>query len=404
VTIQGGLLKGTHFGSNPDDTVFREVPYAAAPTGELRCKPPQPALKWSGIRKADPFDSPCPQLPAPWFPHIEGNEDCLYLNNWRLNCLRNLFRASSLSACEAKGAGMDRESPSPASTQSAAVLLSRWKRWVSLRAYGLVTSTLFGATTSPLTMRARFERFGRVSRQELQRKFPSLLFQDHAAGELAIESICAVEDPTRVILYLHGGAFFMGSPASYRNRAMRMSYRCRAEVFVPAYRLAPEHPYPAALDDALAAWRLVKSLRQEAPLFIAGDSAGGGLGLSLLVRLRDLGLTMPSGAVLLSPWTDLTVSGASVDGNHGRDLWFTRKHLEKWASYYVGHADALRVRDAVTGKGTNASVLIGKGMQHDWPLALPWLEESHTAWKMIREFFGEQQRSALRSYSLERAG
>jgi epsilon-lactone hydrolase len=203
-----------------------------------------------------------------------------------------------------------------------------WKRWVSLRAYGLVTSTLFGATTSPVTMRARFERLSRVSREKLQRKFPALLFRDHALDELAIESIRAVEAPTRVMLYLHGGAFFMGSPASYRNRAMRLSYRCHAEVFVPAYRLAPEHPYPAALDDALAAWKLVKNLRQGAPLFVAGDSAGGGLSLSLLVRLRDLGLIMPNGAILLSPWTDLTVSGASIDGNHGKDLWFTRKHLE----------------------------------------------------------------------------
>jgi acetyl esterase/lipase len=316
---------------------------------------------------------------------------------------------------------MDGESPTQANTPVAAALLSSWKRWVSLRGYGLVTSTLFGATTSPLKMRARFERFGQVSRQKLQRKFPKLLFEDHGIGELPIESISAVEVPTRVILYLHGGAFFMGSPASYRNRAMRLSYRCAAEVFVPAYRLAPEHPYPAALDDALAAWKLVKTLRQNARLFIAGDSAGGGLSLSLLVRLRDLGLSLPSGAVLLSPWTDLTASGASVDTNHGKDLWFTRRHLERWASYYVGDADAhspyvspvfadlsglpsllllvgenellfddaLRVRDAAARNGTNASVLIGKGMQHDWPLTLPWLDESRAAWNTMRRFFEE---------------
>jgi epsilon-lactone hydrolase len=313
------------------------------------------------------------------------------------------------------------ESPIEASTPARAALLGQWKRWVSLRAYGVVTSTLFGATTPPLTMRARFERFGQVSRQKLQRKFPTLVFQDHAIGELAIESICAVEVPPRVILYLHGGAFFMGSPASYRNRTMRLSYRCHAEVFVPAYRLAPEHPYPAALDDVLAAWKLVQTLRPDASLFVAGDSAGGGLALSLLVRLRDLGLPMPNGAVLLSPWTDLTVSGASIDANHGKDLWFTRKHLETWARYYVGRADAqlpyispvfadlsdlpslllligenelllddaLRVQDTAVEKGTDASVLIGKGMQHDWPLTLPWLEESRAAWKTMRGFFEE---------------
>jgi epsilon-lactone hydrolase len=91
-------------------------------------------------------------------------------------------------------------------------------------------------------MRGRFERFSRVSRQALQRKFPKLVFADHAVNGLAIESVCAVESPARVILYLHGGAFFMGSPASYRNRAMRLSYRCQAEVFVPEYRLARSTP------------------------------------------------------------------------------------------------------------------------------------------------------------------
>ena len=295
------------------------------------------------------------------------------------------------------------------------------KRWLSLRAYGLITSTLFGATTSPLKMRARLERLGRVRREKLQRKFPQLVFRDHTVGELAIESVCATETPTRVILYLHGGAFFMGSPASYRNRAMRLSYRCHAEVFVPAYRLAPEHPYPAALDDALAAWRFVNDLRREAPLVVVGDSAGGGLSLSLLVRLRDLGFIMPNGAVLLSPWTDLTVSGASIEGNHGKDLWFTRKHLEMWAKYYLGCADArspyispvfadlsglpsllllvgerelllddtLRVRDAARATGTFVSVHIGQGMQHDWPLTLPWLDESRLAWRAIETFIAE---------------
>ena len=299
--------------------------------------------------------------------------------------------------------------------------LSPWKRWLSLRAYGLVTSTLFGAATPPMTMRGRFERLSRVSREAMRRKFPMLVFGDHAVDGLAIESVCAVESPTRVILYLHGGAFVMGSPASYRNRAMRLSYRCHAEVFVPDYRLAPEHPFPAALDDAFAAWKFVKALRPGAPIFVAGDSAGGGLSLSLLVRLRDSGLVMPNGSFQLSPWTDLTVSGSSVDGNRGKDLWFTRKHLEVWASYYVGHADGrspyvspvfadlsglppillfvgedelllddtLRVRDAATSVGTDVRVLIGKGMQHDWPLTLPWLDESRHAWNSMRRFVEE---------------
>jgi acetyl esterase/lipase len=298
--------------------------------------------------------------------------------------------------------------------------INPWKRWLSLRAYGLVTSALFGATTPPLAMRARFERLSSNPRARLQRKFPNLVFGDHSADGLDIESVRAVKSPTRLIFYLHGGAFFMGSPASYRNRAMRLSFRFNAEVFVPAYRLAPEHPYPAALDDALAAWRFVSDLRKDVSIFVAGDSAGGGLSLSLLVKLRDLRQNMPNAALLLSPWTDLTVSGQSVEGNRRKDLWFTRKHLEQWASYYVGGADArspylspvfadlsglppllllvgedevliydaLRVREA-TSAGTDVNVLIGKGMQHDWPLTLPWLDESRLAWEVMRRFIEE---------------
>jgi monoterpene epsilon-lactone hydrolase len=300
--------------------------------------------------------------------------------------------------------------------------VSALKRWLSLRGYGVVTSTLFGATTPPLKMRARFERLSRVSRRKMQRKFPKIVFGDHAVGDVVIESVCALESPARVILYLHGGAFFMGSPASYRNRAMRLSYRCNAEVFVPDYRLAPEHPYPAAFDDALAAWKFLKGFRPNAPIFVAGDSAGGGLGLSLLVRLRDLGMAMPNGAFLLSPWTDLTVSGASVDGNRSKDLWFTRRHLEIWAGYYAAGADrrspyvspvfaevsglppllllvgqdelllddALRVRDAAASARTDVRVHLGKGMQHDWPLTLPWLDESRLAWSAMRNFVEER--------------
>jgi para-nitrobenzyl esterase len=93
VKIQSGLLEGIHFGSNPNGTAFLGVPYAAPPIGELRWKPPQPAPKWSGSRKADNFGSPCPQLAAPWFPYIEGNEDCLYLNIWTTDVRPNANRS-----------------------------------------------------------------------------------------------------------------------------------------------------------------------------------------------------------------------------------------------------------------------------------------------------------------------
>jgi monoterpene epsilon-lactone hydrolase len=291
-------------------------------------------------------------------------------------------------------------------------------RWLSLRLYGLVTSTLFRPRTAPATMRARFERFGKTSRKAMQRKFPELVFEDHGIGSLAMESVRAVESPRCTILHLHGGAFVMGSPQSYRERAKRLSYQCHAEVFVPDYRLAPEHPYPAALDDAFLALQYVTVLRRGVPIFVTGDSAGGGLALSLLVRLRDAGADVPSGAVLLSPWTDLTASGSSVEANRSKDLWLTRAHLEQWARHYVANAapdgpelsplfadlsrlppllllagehevlldDAVRVGEKAARAGTPARVLVGRGMQHDWPLTLPWLQESRFAWREVRRF------------------
>jgi epsilon-lactone hydrolase len=306
-----------------------------------------------------------------------------------------------------------------------------WKRWLSLQAYGLVTRTLFGANTSPRTLRARFERFSRSSRESLQQKYPGLTFEDHGTDSLRMESVMAAAAhgaaaPRPVILHLHGGAFIFGSLESYRNRAMRLSYRFEAEVFLPEYRLAPEHPFPAALDDAVAAYWRVRALRPHAPIVVTGDSGGRGLAASLLVRIRELRGPMPAGAILLSPWADLSVSGASVETNLGKDRWLERAHLEQWASYYVARSDprtpllspvfadlsslppllvlvgedelllddATRIVDSARRHGTDARLLVGERMQHDWPLTLPWLDESRAAWTEMRRFVEDVTRSA----------
>jgi monoterpene epsilon-lactone hydrolase len=290
--------------------------------------------------------------------------------------------------------------------------------WLPILAYGLIARTLFGAKTPPLAMRARFERFARTSRQSLQHKFPQVRFEDHVLGRLHVEAVCASVEPRCAIIHLHGGAFVFGSAASYLHRAHRLSYRCAAEVFVPDYRLAPEHRFPAALDDALVAYQYVRALRPGMPIFVTGDSAGGGLALSLLLRLRELGECMPQGVIALSPWTDLSTSGESVDRNRDADRWLSRRHLESWSQHYAGscdrrepllspvfaelHAlppllllagehevlldDALRVASRARLAGTQADVHIGRRMQHDWPLTLPWLEESRAAWDVMRKF------------------
>jgi len=298
-----------------------------------------------------------------------------------------------------------------------------WKTWLSVRAYSVVTR-LYGADTPPVTMRRRFERLAAVTRESLTARYPNVVFSDHQAGKLWIEGVRAVPGPRVIILYLHGGAYLFGSPASYRDRARRLSFRCNAEVFVPDYRLAPEHPYPAALEDALAAWAHVSALRPGASIVVAGDSAGGGLALSLLAALRDSRDELPAGAFVFSPWTDLAATGASITRNEGRDVWLSRRHIEEWGRHCVGkstvadpgisplHADltgfpplllivgdqegllddTLRVEARARDARVDVEVCVGRGMQHDFPLTMPWLEESREAWETVAAFL---DRSAL---------
>lgn len=111
-------------------------------------------------------------------------------------------------------------------------------------------------------------------------------------------------------LYLHGGGYCTGSPATHRAITGHLAATCGARVFAADYRLAPEHPFPAAVDDAVAAYRgLLDHAADPAALIVAGDSAGGGLSVATALRLRDLGLPGPRALVLFSPWVDLTLAG-----------------------------------------------------------------------------------------------
>lgn len=144
-----------------------------------------------------------------------------------------------------------------------------------------------------------------------------------------------------VVLYLHGGGYIGCSPATHRSLVGSLVQRIRGEAWVPQYRLAPEHPFPAALDDAFAAYRHLVEERGVSPsrLVVAGDSAGGGLALSLVHRLKASGLPLPAGVVTFSPWADLAATGASLDENSDRCSMFAGDTIRRAAGFYLGSAD-----------------------------------------------------------------
>ena len=162
-----------------------------------------------------------------------------------------------------------------------------------------------------------------------------------AAGGVPAEWVVAPEaDEDRVILYLHGGGYSLGSLDSHRRLVAQLSTEAKARMLNVDYRLAPEHPFPAAVDDAVAAyrWLLGQGVRADR-VAISGDSAGGGLTLATLLALRDAGDSLPAAAVPLSPWADLEGTGESMRTRAGVDLMIQPDRLKETADLYANGAD-----------------------------------------------------------------
>lgn len=158
-------------------------------------------------------------------------------------------------------------------------------------------------------------------------------------GETVSWPIARTDAP--VFLYLHGGGFIACSPETHRPLVASLVRRVEGRAFVPQYRLAPEFPFPAALDDARSAYRFLLESLQIDPhqLIVAGDSAGGGLALALVLAIRDEGLPLPAAVVTFSPWTDLAATGASLDENSDRCAMFAGETIRRAAEFYVGTED-----------------------------------------------------------------
>lgn len=144
----------------------------------------------------------------------------------------------------------------------------------------------------------------------------------------------------RTILYFHGGGFCLGSLRSHKGMAATFAKAADAEGVLLDYRLAPEHPYPAALDDCVEAYRrLLDEGRNPNGIVLAGDSAGGALALGVCLRAREAGMALPLAVVMISPWTDLTLSGQSMTTRAEADPTLVKARLDDFARMYLAGAD-----------------------------------------------------------------
>jgi epsilon-lactone hydrolase len=157
-----------------------------------------------------------------------------------------------------------------------------------------------------------------------------------AGGVPAEWSIVPGSDPSRVLLFFHGGGYCSGSLVSHRRMVTEAGRAAKIRTLAVAYRLAPEYPFPAALDDALSAYHFLrKQGLAAAHIAVGGDSAGGGLAVALINRLRDLREEPPACAWLCSPWTDLTMSGATLTTKDAIDPLIHKGYLEELAMAYL---------------------------------------------------------------------
>jgi acetyl esterase/lipase len=165
-------------------------------------------------------------------------------------------------------------------------------------------------------------------------------YRPETIGGVAGEWAEGAAPPKGTMLYLHGGGYMACSPQTHR--AITGSFANRGlKVFTPDYRLAPEHPFPAAVDDALAVYKaMLAGGVAPANLVVAGDSAGGGLALALLLAAKDAGLPMPAAAMVFSPWTDLAITGGTITTNLKRDSMLAGNTMADGAGMYLNGADA----------------------------------------------------------------
>lgn len=242
-------------------------------------------------------------------------------------------------------------------------------------------------------------------------------------GLQSVSLLPADADEKRVILHLHGGGYVTGSIGAYLMLCIPMAKRLRTRIILPEYRLAPEDPFPAALDDALKAYRwLLAQGYAGSSIILTGDSAGGGLCLATVQALRNAGEPLPGAVVCMSPWADLTNSGQSHKDNIKSEVLLKKDMLALWALHYAGTADlrnplispvfadfkdfppllimvdqgeillddARVVAERAKAAGVQVSLSVHDGLWHVWPILGDLIPESRMAFDEMARFFGEK--------------
>ena len=236
--------------------------------------------------------------------------------------------------------------------------------------------------------------------------------------DVADVSRSSPHQPSVIVLYLHGGGYLFGSPKTHRQVLIAMAKAFRAPAYGLDYRLAPEHPFPAAVEDAAKAYQWLLARHPEAGIVLAGDSAGAGLAIATAVGVRDAGLKLPAAIVAFSPYSDLAVTGASVEANAKSCAMFTPRGIREAAAMYLAGADArdprasplyadlaglppmllfasrheilrddtLRLAERAAAAGVKVELIVRDRLPHVWPVFVTLLPEARDAFTTVSAF------------------
>lgn len=247
-----------------------------------------------------------------------------------------------------------------------------------------------------------------------------------AQHQLCAAEWLSVAHPKHTVLYFHGGGYFFCGLDTHRPTCAYLARTAQARVLSVDYRMAPEHVFPAAVDDAVAWWQeLLRQGTDPKTVVFAGDSAGGGLALACMVAARDQGLPLPAGAILFSPWSDLSCSGETMKTLADADVMFNPESLPEAAALYLAGkptttplasplfanlkglpslmihasrheillADSTRLHERAMAQGVTSEIHLRAKMPHVWPTML-MLPEARQTLKECGEFIARVARSA----------